>query len=189
MGGETNFNRLVNAERTLGRGFEAEVAIAPLNRLRITAGMSYNHTRIDDKRLAIQACGGPCTVLDPPGKEPGTVRINGNGLPQAPRWIADATLRYPVALPGGSFLVASTDLAYRSAVQFFLYESAEFRDDRLLECGVRLSYLARDTGLEISIVGRNIFDDVSLTGGIDFNNLTGFVNEPPYWGMEVAYHF
>ncbi len=189
VGGETNFNRLVNADRTLGRGFEAEVALAPLSRLRITAGLSYNHTRIDDKRLAVQACGAPCTVLDPPGPDPGTVLIDGNGLPQAPRWIADATLRYPVALPGGSYLVATADLAYRSAVRFFLYESVEFRDDRLLECGVRLSYLARDTGTEISLVGRNVFDDLSLTGGIDFNNLTGFVNEPPYWGVELARHF
>ena len=189
VGGESNFNRLLNADRTLGRGFEAEVALAPLRRLRITAGLSYNHTRIDDERLAVQACGAPCTVLDPPGPEPGTVLIDGNGLPQAPRWIADATLRYPVALPGGSYLAASFDLAYRSAVRFFLYDSAEFRDDRLLECGARLSYLVRDTGMEISLVGRNIFDDVSLTGGIDFNNLTGFVNEPPYWGLELARHF
>ena len=189
VGGETNFNRLVNADRTLGKGFEAELALAPPGGMRITAGLSYNHTRIDDANLAIQACGAPCTVLDPSGPEPGTVLIDGNGLPQAPRWIADATLNYPVALPGGSYLAASFDLAYRSAVRFFLYDSAEFRDDRLLECGVRLSYLVRDTGMEISLVGRNIFDDLSLTGGIDFNNLTGFVNEPPYWGVELARHF
>lgn len=189
VGGETNFNRLVNAERTLGRGFEAEMTLAPRGRLRVTTGLSYNHTRIDDDELAVQACGAPCTVLDPPGREAGTVRIGGNGLPQAPRWIADATLRYPAALPGGSFLVATADLAYRGAVRFFLYDSVEFRDDRKLECGVRLSYLARGTGLEISLVGRNIFDDVSLTGGIDFNNLTGFVNEPPYWGVELSRQF
>lgn len=189
VGGETNFNRLVNADRTLGRGFEAEVALAPPGGMQISGGLSYNHTRIDDRELAVQPCGAPCTVLDPPGPEPGTVLIDGNGLPQAPRWIADATLSYPVALPGGSFLVASADLAYRSSVRFFLYESVEFQDDRLLECGVRLSYLVGKSGTEISLVGRNVFDDVSLTGGIDFNNLTGFVNEPPYWGVELARHF
>ena len=189
VGGEANVNRLVNAERTLGRGLEAELTLAPVGRMRLTAGLSYNHTRIDDDDLAVQGCGAPCTVLDPPGRESGTVRIDGNGLPQAPRWIADAILRYPVILPDGSYLVATADLAYRSAVRFFLYESVEFQDDRLLECGVRLSYLARGSRLEISLVGRNIFDDVSLTGGIDFNNLTGFVNEPAYWGVEVARHF
>lgn len=189
VGGETNFNRLVNADRTLGRGFEAEVSLVPPGGLQIKGGLSYNHTRIDDQRLAVQPCGAPCTVLDPAGPEPGTVLINGNGLPQAPRWIADATLRYPAALPGGSFLFFSADLAFRSAVRFFLYESAEFQDDRLVECGVRLSYLAGSAGTEISLVGRNIFDDASLTGGIDFNNLTGFVNEPPYWGVELARHF
>ncbi len=189
VGGESNFNRLLNADRTLGRGIEAEVTLAPRGRLRVTTGLSYNHTRIDDDDLAVQACGAPCTVLDPPGREAGTVRIDGNSLPQAPRWIADATIRYPAVLPGGSLLVATADLAYRSAVRFFLYESREFQDDRMLECGVRLSYLAQDSGLEISLVGRNILDDVSLTGGIDFNNLTGFVNEPPYWGVELARQF
>ncbi len=189
VGGETNFNRLVNAERTLGWGFEADVAIAPLGRLEITGGLSYNHTRIDDDRIAVQPCGSPCTVLDPPRQETGTVLIGGNGLPQAPRWIGDAALRYPFALPSGSYLVASADLAFRSAIRFFLYESEEYRDDRLLECGARLSYLMQKTGMEISLVGRNIFNDVSLTGGIDFNNLTGFVNEPPYWGMELARYF
>ena len=181
VGDEANFNRLVNTDRTLGRGFEAEVTLAPTGRLRLTTGLSYYHTRIEDDDLAVQGCGAPCTVLDLPGPEPGTVRLDGNGLPQAPRWIADAILRYPVILPDGSYLAATAYLAYRSAVRFFLYESVEFQDDRLLECGVRLSYLARESGLEISLVGRNIFDDVSFTGGIDFNNLTGFVIEPPYW--------
>ncbi len=189
VGGEANFNRLVNADGTLGQGFEAEVALTPPRGPGLTAGLSYNHTRIDDEDLAIQACGASCTVLDPPGQTPGTVLIDGNGLPQAPRWIADATLRYPVAFADGSYLVASADLAYRSAVRFFLYESIEFRDDRLLECGVRLAYLLRGAGTEIALVGRNVFDDVSLTGGIDFNNLTGFVNEPPYWGVELTRHF
>jgi len=42
---------------------------------------------------------------------------------------------------------------------------------------------------DIAAFVRNITDDVSAVGGIDFNNLTGFVNEPRIWGVEVGVKF
>ena len=121
----------MNAENTVGRGIEAELRFLPITSLEISAGLSYNQTRIDDPNLAIQGCGAPCTVLDPPAAAEGTFSINGNSLPQAPGWIADVVLRYVLDLPGGTRLIASTDWAYRSRVRFFLYESVEFADDLL----------------------------------------------------------
>ena len=190
VGGETNFNRLVNAESTIGRGFETELTILPITSLEVSAGLSYNHTRIDDPHLAVQGCGAPCTVLDPPASAAsGTFSIDGNGLPQAPGWIADVTARYIVALPAGAHLVVSTDWAYRSRVRFFLYDSVEYADDWLLEGGVRLAYLLPNDGIEVALSVRNILNDTSPTGGIDFNNLTGYVNEPRYWSLELVRRF
>ncbi|RKU39689.1 TonB-dependent receptor, partial [Candidatus Poribacteria bacterium] len=82
VGGEANFNRLVNAEGTVGRGVEAELRFAPTTSLEVSAGLSYNQTRIDDPNLAIQGCGAPCTVLDPPAAAENTYSIDGNSLPQ-----------------------------------------------------------------------------------------------------------
>ena len=189
VGGETNFNRLVNADSTLGRGVEAELTFLPITALAVSAGLSYNQTRIDDPNLAIQGCGAPCTVLDPRGTADGTFSIDGNGLPQAPGWIADVTLRYMLELPKGIRLIASTDWAYRSRVQFFLYDSVEYSDDWLLDSGVRLSCLLPNLDTEIALIGRNILKDTSPTGGIDFNNLTGYVNEPRFWSLEVVQRF
>ena len=189
VGGETNFNRLVNAEGTIGRGVEAELSFAPITSLEVSAGLSYNQTRIDDPNLAIQGCGAPCTMLDPRASAPGTFSINGNSLPQAPGWIADVTLHYILSLPGGTRLIASTDWAYRSRVRFFLYESVEYADDWLLQGGVRLACLLPYADIEIALIGRNILNDTSPTGGIDFNNLTGYVNEPQFWSMEVVRRF
>ena len=190
VGGETNFNRLVNAESTVGRGVEAELTLLPMTSLEVSAGVSYNRTRIDDPNLAIQGCGAPCTVLDPPASaDAGTFSIDGNGLPQAPGWIADVTARYVFALPAGAHLIASTDWAYRSRVRFFLYDSVEFADDWLLEGGVRLAYLLPNGDIEVALSGRNILNDTSPTGGIDFNNLTGYVNEPRYWNLELIRRF
>lgn len=189
VGGETNFNRLVNAEGTVGRGVEAELRFAPTTSLEVSAGLSYNQTRIDDPNLAIQGCGAPCTVLDPRAAAEGTFSINGNSLPQAPGWIADVTLHYVLDLPGGTRLIAATDWAYRSRVRFFLYESVEFADDLLLQGGVRLACLLPYADIEIALIGRNILNDTSPTGGIDFNNLTGYVNEPRFWSLEVTRRF
>jgi iron complex outermembrane receptor protein len=185
VGGEANFNRLVNVESTIGRGVEVELAFNPIYTLAITTGLSYNHTRIDDPNLAIQGCGAPCTVLDPVGSVENTYSIDGNTLPQAPAWIADMEASYLIELPAGYRLIASTDWAYRSRVHFFLYDAVEFSDDSLLEGGIRLACQFPHSYSEIAIIGRNILNDTSPTGGIDFNNLTGFVNEPRFWGIEL----
>ena len=188
VGGGANFNRLLNADKATGYGFEFNAEAEPVDRLMLTAGLSYNHTEIQDPNLFTQPCGGGCTVLDPAGPLPGTVRIDGNSLPNAPKWIANITAGYSWPVGEGEIFVF-TDWAYRSKVNFFLYQSAEFNDDKLLEGGLRLGYRAPDQRWEVAAFGRNITNDKSLEGGIDFNNLTGFVNDPRILGVEVKTKF
>jgi iron complex outermembrane receptor protein len=188
VGGGANFNRLLNADKAVGYGFEFNAEMEPVDRLMITAGLSYNHTEIKDPALFTQPCGAPCTVLDPGGPIAGTVRIDGNSLPNAPKWIANITAGYSWPMGEGEIFVF-TDWAYRSKVNFFLYESAEFNDDKLLEGGLRLGYRAAGGAWEVAAFGRNITNDRSLEGGIDFNNLTGFVNDPRIVGVEVKARF
>jgi len=188
VGGGANFNRLLNADKAVGYGFEFNAELEPVDRLMITAGLSYNNTEIKDPALFTQPCGAPCTVLDPAGPIAGTVRIDGNSLPNAPKWIANITAGYSWPVGEGEIFVF-TDWAYRSKVNFFLYESAEFNDDKLLEGGLRLGYRAAGGKWEVAAFGRNITNDRSLEGGIDFNNLTGFVNDPRIVGVEVKAKF
>jgi hypothetical protein len=75
------------------------------------------------------------------------VRIDGNTLPQAPKWIANVTAGYSWPLSSGEIFVF-TDWAYRSKVNFFLYQSAEFSDDHQLEGGLRLGYRAPEAKWE-----------------------------------------
>jgi len=58
-----------------------------------------------------------------------------------------------------------------------------------VEGGLRLGYAKADGQLEVAIFGRNITNDKSLEGGIDFNNLTGFVNDPRTIGVELKTRF
>jgi iron complex outermembrane receptor protein len=188
VGGGANFNRLLNADKAVGYGFEFNAEAEPVDRLLLTAGLSYNNTEIKDQNLFTAPCGGGCTVLDPAGPLAGTVRIDRNSLPNAPKWIANVTAGYSWPVAAGEVFVF-TDWAYRSKVNFFLYESAEFNDDKLLEGGFRLGYRAAGGKWEVAAFGRNITNDKSLEGGIDFNNLTGFVNDPRTLGVEVKANF
>jgi iron complex outermembrane receptor protein len=188
VGGGANFNRLINAKHADGEGFEINAEATPVERLQLTAGLSYNKTEIKDPNLATQPCGAPCTVLDPAGALPGTVNINGNPLPNAPKWVSNFTAGYSIPLASGE-IFAFTDWAYRSNVNFLLYQSAEFQGKYLLEGGLRVGYRVPAQGWEVAVFGRNITNHISLEGAIDFDNLTGFVNDPRTWGVEVKAKF
>jgi len=188
VGGTNNFNTLVNADKTVGQGFELDLQALLTDRLLATLSASYNQTTIKDADLAIAPCGGGCTVLDPAGTTAGTVLIDGNPLPQAPEWIANFTLRYGVPVGNGEVFVF-TDWAYRSEINFMLYESVEFTGKPLLTGGLRLGYLWDDGRYEAAVFGRNITDQQRIVGGIDFNNLTGFINEPRTWGVQFRASF
>ena len=201
VGGGVNANRLINANMVRGYGFEADLEFKPTAALLLTAGISYNNTSIRDAGLTTAACGAVrvdtfpnvslCTPLDPivvaaAPFSAAIVNINGNSLPQSPRWIANWTAKYGIPVGNGE-VYAYTDWAYRSKINFFLYESVEFQDKRMLEGGLRVGYKT-DT-FDVAAFVRNITNDVSAVGGIDFNNLTGFVNEPRIWGVEASVKF
>ena len=187
VGGTSNAATLINADKVDGYGFEAEFETRPVDNLVLTAGLSYNRAKIDDPNAFITGCGGGCTVTDPVrAGSPGIYSIDGNQLPQAPKWSANWTAGYGVPMGNGE-LYAFTDWAYRSKVNFFLYTSEEFNDDHMLEGGLRAGY--RSDRVDIAAFVRNITNDVSAVGGIDFNNLTGFVNEPRIWGLELGLKF
>lgn len=185
VGGAGNFNQLLNAEHVLGHGVEFEGRFRPTRALQWTAGYSYNQIEIDDPDLEVAVCGSPCTVLDPINPATLNARIDGNPLPQAPRHLVNATFRYGVPLPrAGGELYFFADVVHRSELQFFLYRSAEFRSDDLTELGLRAGYIAPSGRYEFAAFGRNVLDERGLNGGVDFNNLTGFINEPAVWGVE-----
>ncbi len=187
VGGGSNSARLLNADKAVGYGLEAEFAAEPIEALQLTASGSWNFTEIRDSDLAVAPCGsGQCTVNDPLNAA-GLAIIDGNDLPQAPRFVANATLRYGVPVGDGEAFFF-TDWAYRSAVNFFLYEADEFRGKSSLEGGLKVGYRT-SYGLEASLFARNITNQIRAVSGIDFNNLTGMINEPRIVGVELRGRF
>ncbi len=190
VGGNANIARLVNAEETRGRGFELDLEAYVTDNLLVTFGASYNDTEINDPDLSVIPCAlNFCTVLDPVDpNNPAAVLIDGNSLPQAPKHVYNFTARWGIPVGNGEFFVY-TDWAYRSEVNFFLYESVSFTGQSLLEGGLRTGYSWNNGDYELALYGRNITDEEVVVGGIDFNNLTGFLNEPRLWGVEFTARF
>jgi iron complex outermembrane receptor protein len=116
------------------------------------------------------------------------VRINGNPLPRAPKWQANFSLRYSTPVGNGEFY-ASTDWAYRSTYNMFLYEAREYKAKALTEGGLRAGYKWADGKYELAAYARNITDKVQVVGAIDFDNLTGILNEPRTYGVQLKAMF
>ncbi|HEY0661807.1 MAG TPA: TonB-dependent receptor [Lysobacter sp.] len=186
VGGAFNANILLNAKKTVGQGFELDFQAYLTDNLLVTLGSSYNDTEIQDADLAVSVCAA-CTVTDPLGAN--GALIDGNELPQAPKWTHNLTARWGIPVGDGAEFYAYTDWAYRSEVNFFLYESVEFTGKSLLEGGLRLGYNWGYGKYDLAAFARNITDEVQVVGGIDFNNLTGFINEPRTVGVEFKASF
>jgi iron complex outermembrane receptor protein len=187
VGGSSNANILLNADKSVGKGFEVDFQSYLADNLLLTLGVGYNDTEIKDKNLSVSTCAA-CTVTDPLDINSKAL-IDGNSLPNAPKWTNNLTLRWGMPTANGGEFFVFTDWVYRSELNFFLYDSVEFTGDSLLEGGLRIGYNWNEGSKEVALYGRNITDELAIIGGIDFNNLTGMINEPRTFGVEFKAGF
>jgi iron complex outermembrane recepter protein len=189
IGGASNLVQLINADKGIGMGFDVDGEFLVTDRLLLTAGFSYNDTEIEDNQLVAATCGtGFCTVLDPVNAN-GRAIVDGNPFPQAPEYIATVTARYGLPVGDAGEFFVYTDWAFQGDTNFFIYEAAEFSSSDTYEGGLRIGY-SFDTGrYEVAVFGRNITDEENVKGAIDFNNLTGFDNDPRIIGVSFRARF
>jgi iron complex outermembrane receptor protein len=193
VGGSSNATRLLNAKKATGNGAELNLEALITPDVLVTFGGSLNNTKIKDAGLGVPPGGslrvgtGFPTVLDPIVN--GNAMVDGNALPNAPKWTANLTARYSIPLASGDEVYVYTDWAYRSKVNFFLYEATEFTGKALTEGGVRVGYLWGNGKYEAAGFVRNVTNQIRVTGAIDFNNLTGFINEPRTYGVQFKAMF
>ncbi|NGM49953.1 TonB-dependent receptor [Caulobacter sp. 602-2] len=184
VGGGSNSNRLINAKKGEAYGVELDGEWKVTSNLLVTAGYSYSHTKIKDSSLAVAVCA-QCTVTDPLNSA-GQALVNGNPFPNAPEYILNFGARYNVPVGANGELFAETDWFRQGYTNLFLYESKEFNSKDTFEGGLKLGYARTDGAYEVAVFARNITNEVNLRGGIDFNNLTGFVNEPRVVGISLS---
>ncbi|MDE1926418.1 MAG: TonB-dependent receptor [Burkholderiales bacterium] len=185
VGGGGNSNTVKSANKVIGQGFELSLDLLPLDNLTLSLSTSLNDARIHDPNLTVAGCGGGCKVTSPavPGGG-GEVYVNGNQLPNAPRWTGNLNARYAIPTGGGNEFYVYTDWTYRSSVDFFLYRSIEFTGKPLTEGGLRAGYDWNNGKYDLALYVRNLTNQIRVTGAIDFNNLTGFINDPRTYGLQ-----
>jgi len=187
VGGTNNSAHLINAKKVDAYGAEFDLTAHPITPLYLTAGVSYTSTEIKDPTITVGKCGALCTMIDAVDAN-GNAIINGNPLPQAPKWVSNVTAKYVWPLAGGSQVYAYTDWAYRSEVNYFLYEAKEFKGKPELIGGLRVGYQT-PKGLEVAVFVRNLTNEIRAESAIDFNNLTGMVNDPRTYGVAIRKAF
>ncbi|MGI9223326.1 MAG: TonB-dependent receptor [Woeseiaceae bacterium] len=191
IGGMGNINRVINAEQGEATGFEIDAEFLVTENFLVTAGAGYNDTEIKDPTLATTPCGsGACTPTDPVNPaQPNEVLLDGNPFPNSPESTFNFTARWGAPIGTDAEIYFLTDWTWYGERNIFLYESVEFKTDTQFEGGLRVGYKNYENGWEVAAFGRNITDEENVLGAIDFNNNTGFVNEPQVWGVEVGYEF
>ncbi len=187
IGGNTNSNVLVNADKGVGIGTDVDAEFVLSDNFVMTIGASYNDTKIDDANLVTAVCA-QCTVMDPLDGN-GFAILDGNRFPQAPEYQFNITARYSTPVGDDDELYWYADYAHQGDANFFLYEAAEYHSGDIFEAGLRAGYIANNGQWEIAAFARNITDEENLKGGIDFNNNTGYVNEPRIFGLNFRMNF
>lgn len=188
IGGASQGNALLNADKGTGYGFEIDADWRVTSSLTLGGGFSYNDTELKDANLLVATCGsGACTPTDRLNAQ-GRAYVDGNPFPQAPKTILTLNGRYDFPVPTGEIYIYG-DIAFQGKTNLFLYEAKEFTVDDNQEAGLRIGYMNYDGNYEVALFGRNITDEDNVKGAIDFNNNTGFVNEPRIIGVEFKKNF
>ncbi len=188
VGGQFNFNQVINADKVRGSGFELDIQAKITPDLLISFSLGYTDTKIKDKDLAVAGCGAPCTVTDPEGPIAGTFLIDGNPLPQSPKITSSLIVDWMKELDSGQIYIKG-DWVYRDKINFVLYEAVEYRGKSLSEIGLRVGYRFGVGHHDLSLYGRNIGDTEKNIYTIDFSNLLGIVNDRRVWGVEYAWRY
>lgn len=183
IGGASNSNQLMNADNGDGTGFETDIEFIPSNNTKITFGYSYSKTEINDKNLVTGVCGSKqCTVTNPVNSH-GFASIDGNPFPGAPKNNFNITYMYKKPYASGNIFFF-TDWVYEGSNNLALYKSKEFETSGQYEGGVRFGYESTKSGYSIALFSRNVTNEDNVKGFVDFDNNTGFVNEPRIVGAE-----
>lgn len=187
-GGEDRILRLLNAEKSSGRGVEFDLWAHLSTNLLVTLGASYNDTELKDGNLSVGSSCGGCTILNPIDDE-GQVFIDGNPLPRAADYIGNITARYDIPMGSGTNMYFYTDVSYTGEYNFNLYEAVEFTSEPLLVSGLRVGYTWDYGNYELAGFCRNCTNEIEAVGAVSINNMAGMVNEPRIVGIQFKGNF
>ncbi|NKJ41507.1 TonB-dependent receptor [Novosphingobium sp. SG720] len=185
---------LFNADKAVGYGAEAELGLRPATNLRFDIGVSVLHTEVKDSNVYAQAgsAGGVLseTVLNPV-KQVGAnyfAQINGNPLPNAPKFNLNISGRYDLPLSDDFKAFVGGDFNLQGYTMYVPYKTVEYTSNGNYELGAKAGFAWGR--YELAVFARNLTDKRNLIGVIDTSNYrAGIYNDPRTIGVSLSGSF
>lgn len=163
-------NALSNLDAARSYGIEGQLGWTPIGGLDLDLGAVWNRARIEQD----SAIGGNAELYD------------GQPLPFAPEFSGNARIRYETRIGRDAALALNANANFRS--RFYLDPSGlpERSQGDVLTVSAGAS-LALDTGIEISIWGRNLTNRDYAVSGYGFIGYNTFRSDPRTFGGSVSF--
>ncbi len=172
----------VNAGRAVVKGIETEVALRPVSKLELTGNFSYLDSKIKD-----------FATLDSARPTLGIINIEGNRLPQSPRFTANLAAAYTVDTAVGAFTLRG-EAAGTSRVYFSFFNRPEVSQGGYWKYNAFLNYKSDRNGLSASLFIRNIANkrtvsSEQVSAGFSLFPILGAFDPPRVFGGSLGYSF
>ena len=185
---------LFNADKAVGYGAEAELGLRPSKNLRFDIGVSVLHTQVKDPNVYVQAGSAAGvlseTVLNPVNKVGANyfAQINGNPLPNAPKFNLNLSGRYDLPLGDDLRAFVGADFNLQGYTMYVPYKTVEYTSNGNYELGAKAGFAWGR--YELAVFARNLTDKRNLIGAIDTSNYrAGIYNDPRTIGVSLSGSF
>ena len=172
----------INAGRAVVKGIEAEVVVRPVANLELSGNFSHLDTRIKD--FATSDASRPTL---------GVINIEGNRLPQSPRYTANLAAAYTAVTSIGDFTLRG-EAAFTSRVFFSFYNRPDVSQAGYHKFNAFLNYRNATNGVTASLFIRNIenkrtVSSEQVSAGFSRFPIVGAFDPPRTYGASLGYSF
>lgn len=199
-GSDVRYPRVENASSATIKGIEFEAQAAPVKGMLLTGAV----TRLDAKFGAFcnnnplypniptaPACVG--ATADGAPLPAGAQDLQGNTLPQAPKWQFNASAQYVIPISDRLQLTPHVDYKWQSRVYFDIYNNPLNAQDRYGLLNASLTIGSAKDGWSLTAWARNAFDTRYISEGTVAPGATpsvnGTIGTPRMYGMTFTAHF
>jgi iron complex outermembrane receptor protein len=201
-GGPAGFSTIFeNAAEASAEGVELEVFASPTEQFRVSAAVSYLHSRYDDFLTKDPLdprnvsgglpAGDPATDFVPPTGVP-DVQLAGNPTRNSPDWAWNLHAEYDFGLPVDGTFTLMGDVSYKDDVYFTEFARLLEGQDAYTILDLQLRYVSGDGRWTAELWGKNLTDEevASSTFQLATARVIGVTYMPPrMYGLTVGYDF
>jgi len=184
-GNVANPTDVLNAGRAIIRGGEVELAVLPLENLRLVGALGVLSTKYDRFSDRIVDTSGPAPVVIP-------VDRDNLDLPFSPNYTLSLSALYSVPTEWGTLRMGA-EWQHKGAQSLDVLNTEQLRQGKRGELSVRIGVASRDERVEVSLYGRNLLDRDYQVSGFEQTSANGFVGRfqgpPRSYGVELQVRF